>query len=322
MLLRELAPLMHEIDGLSQRGAIGEAIASGESERWIAITNRAIELVRQLPATNPKFVDFAKHVERRFTTVLAAFDDPATIKLLADRSDPPKAPLNNAIALGGRWLKTTVNDPARDQIIEDFQKAAQDSSPANESLAQVLRDVQNGQLSPEERSRIEQIVLTDLRDTTVARDMTEHKQAEARFLAMKDQPLALAGPLVDGTEFSSDQWKGKVILVDFWATWCGPCLQELPRVKDAYAKFHEQGLEVLGVSCDESADALTKFLADNPDMPWPQLFDASKPGWHPLARHYGVQGIPTMLLIDKKGVVRSTNAREDFEDQIPKLLAE
>ena len=57
-------------------------------------------------------------------------------------------------------------------------------------------------------------------------------------------------------------------------------------------------------------------------MPWPQMFDATKPGWHKLAKEYGVEGIPTMLLIDKQGTVRSIRAREDFEDQIPKLLAE
>ena len=120
-------------------------------------------------------------------------------------------------------------------------------------------------------------------------------------------------------------WKGKVILVDFWATWCGPCIAELPKVKKIYKDYHDKGLEILGVSCDSEAGELKGFIAKNPDMPWPQLFDAQqnpKLNWHPLAKEYGINGIPTMFLIDKKGVVRTVEARQEFEELIPKMLQE
>jgi thiol-disulfide isomerase/thioredoxin len=136
------------------------------------------------------------------------------------------------------------------------------------------------------------------------------------------KPFVLAGPAADGRPFSTEQWKGKVVLVDFWATWCGPCRGELPRVKKAYADFHSRGLEVLGVSCDNNGSNLAEFLAENPDMPWPQLFDAAHPGWNALAVQNKVNAIPTMYLIDKKGVLRSVEARKDFEERIPELLAE
>jgi peroxiredoxin len=113
--------------------------------------------------------------------------------------------------------------------------------------------------------------------------------------------------------------------VDFWATWCGPCREELPRVKKAYADFHDKGLEVLGVSNDYKADDLTKFVAADPAMPWPQLFDpaaAAQHKWHPITEGFGINGIPMMFLIDKKGVLRTVEARENFEEEIPKLLAE
>jgi peroxiredoxin len=96
-------------------------------------------------------------------------------------------------------------------------------------------------------------------------------------------------------------------------------------VKKAYADFHDKGLEILGVSNDYSADELKSFIAKDPQMPWPQLFDAQAAGkqeWNPITTGFGIDGIPTMFLIDKKGVVRSVTARENFEEMIPKLLAE
>ena len=79
------------------------------------------------------------------------------------------------------------------------------------------------------------------------------------------------------------------------------------------------------VLCDSDKDALQSFVKDDPGMAWPQLFDAAenpKLNWHPLAKQYGINGIPTMFLIDKKGVLRTVKARENFEEMIPKLLAE
>jgi len=96
-------------------------------------------------------------------------------------------------------------------------------------------------------------------------------------------------------------------------------------VKKAYEDYHEKGLEILGVSNDYEASALKKFVAKDPKMPWPQLIDESAARlhkWNPITQGFGINGIPTMFLIDKKGVCRTVNARENFEEMIPKLLAE
>jgi len=135
------------------------------------------------------------------------------------------------------------------------------------------------------------------------------------------KPVELKYTAVDGKEVDLTKMRGKVVLVDFWATWCGPCRGEVPNVVAAYKKYHEKGFEVVGVSLDEDKDAMLAYTKEQ-GMTWPQHFDGK--GWkNEVAVKYGIQSIPAMWLVDKKGMIRSAEARgEQLTTLIEKFLAE
>ncbi|HEX5106289.1 MAG TPA: redoxin family protein [Pirellulaceae bacterium] len=113
------------------------------------------------------------------------------------------------------------------------------------------------------------------------------------------QPLELAGTTAKGADFVWDAYRGKVVLVDFWATWCGPCRREMPGVKAFYEKHVDQGFDVVGVSLDQDQEALAQYLDEN-QIAWDTLAGDDT---QELASKYGVRGIPTMMLVDKDGKV-------------------
>ena len=146
------------------------------------------------------------------------------------------------------------------------------------------------------------------------------------------KPVELKFTAVDGRAVDLAQLRGKVVLVDFWSTHCGPCVAELPRVKAAYEKFHEQGFEVVGISCDTDKKDLKDYVQRH-GIPWPQYFDSQQQTDNKFTVAFGIDGIPHMFLVDKKGSLRFDDVRANdhyhpkdetagFEETIAKLLAE
>lgn len=137
---------------------------------------------------------------------------------------------------------------------------------------------------------------------------------------LKSKPLELKFRAADGSDVDLEKLRGKVVLIDFWATWCGPCMAEVPNLVKTYERLKEKGFEIIGISLDQEAADLNRVTKAK-KMTWPQYFDGK--GWqNDIARKYGIDGIPAMWLVNKKGVVADTDARKGFAEKVEKLLAE
>ncbi|MFH1748778.1 MAG: TlpA disulfide reductase family protein [Planctomycetota bacterium] len=114
---------------------------------------------------------------------------------------------------------------------------------------------------------------------------------------------------LDGQELKLSKLQGKVVLIDFWATWCGPCVAELPNVKKAYEQYNEKGLVIIGISFDQDADTARKFIAKK-KMNWTHVW-AKGGDKSELAKLYYVSGIPRTFLIGPDGKVADQDLRGD-----------
>ena len=277
-------------------------------------------------SSDPEGQQIAAQIQPQLQSLLLIFGDPDTksaVEAQAKSSDAAVAAKAQAALLSAHWAQESNDPAARDKMVDEAIAMARNNPKSQRMLGLLLSMSEKQGLPREVGDRLTDAV--GLIELPAAAELKAQIDDLKRLRKWEGQPLTIKGTTVDHKPFSSDQWKGKVILVDFWATWCGPCREELPRVKKIYADFHDKGLEILGVSNDYEADRLTAFLTADKAMPWPQLFDekaAAQEKFNSISADFGVDLIPVMFLIDKKGICRTANGRAELETLIPKLLAE
>jgi thiol-disulfide isomerase/thioredoxin len=119
------------------------------------------------------------------------------------------------------------------------------------------------------------------------------------------KPVELKFTALDGREVDLAKLRGKVVLIDFWATWCPPCRHISPDIVGLYKKYHSQGLEIIGVSVDSDHKGLADVIKEE-GLVWPQYCDF-KGTDNAIAAQFGIEEFPTLLLLNKKGIIVNKN---------------
>jgi thiol-disulfide isomerase/thioredoxin len=261
---------------------------------------------------------------RQFLALLVALGDDDAAAVLEKETggnDAKNLSAKSALVLG-RWWKNSKDAAAQEKILATVVDMAK-ADPTNEKLLQTLEIMARvGASSDELALRVVQVIRKTMKGDAAKRIAAE-LDPNGALRELLDKPLIVAGRTTNGKSLTTADLKGKVVLVDFWATWCGPCNAEIPRVRELYKTYHSKGLEIVGVDCDSDDDTVNTFIKDK-EMPWTQLREESQSDepWHPLAKQWGVAGIPTMFLLDKKGILRDVDARDGTDAKVAKLLAE
>lgn len=329
--------------------------AQDENAAWDTLQNEAAKLTEDLPADETEgrkilttrltkqrhdFEGFLKAYPQspnRWEARMAILSIENSIAMLEEReadpsshreelraiADDPEAPQNIRADAGLVLLQIASMEFDHDRT----EKSARDLSAAiNKFLETHPEDARAAALRFTEAQALEQFDLArakTLYEEAAKNDdpeIVEAAKGALELLDLRNKPLDLTFTAVDGRKVDLAKLHGKVVLLDFWATWCPPCVEEVPAVVEVYNKFKDRGFEIIGISLDKNKADLTKFTESN-KMPWPQFFDGK--GWeNEIAQRFKIQSVPTMWLLDREGKLTDATPRDRLEQAVEAALAE
>ena len=250
-------------------------------------------------------------------------------KALADKRSDVKAVGTKFMVEAGFALWGTWGEEEKSGLIEKIFTVISSTEPEGSQVDLVMTVVDFlGDMKGEAHA---QKLLSELmphfqssKDPQIQQVLISLKGIERR-LGLPGNQIKLTGTMLDGSKLDWESYRGKVVLVDFWATWCGPCRAEVPNVMKMYKAYHDKGFEVLGISLDERREQAESYIKQT-EIPWASMFsdNPSERGWNnPMAVRYGITGIPRAILIDREGKVVHMTARGAMLGQeLRRLLGE
>ena len=310
-------------EGLSMLRLTAERFGASDDERIVAAARQLSEQAgfveldwrqKQLQDDEPMSVEaFLQTVEKLLSAEAPGMQTLMMISHFAKTLDDKHAAARDQVsAMVGEKVDAML--AAEEVGVDTMFQLAQFATQAEYS----------GDLATAERLHTGLLAAADKAGQSQEVDEIREQVAEAKLrVGLVGQPLDVTGVLPDGTAFDWEKYRGKVVLVDFWATWCRPCLQEIPNIEANYEQYKDQGFEVIGVNLDDDVETLNGFL-ERRELLWPSIIseDPAARGFKsPMAQKCGVSAIPFVLLIGKDGKVLDIHVRgERLGEELAELF--
>lgn len=239
---------------------------------------------------------------------------------------PDNRRFSNLYGQLGRLYIKTENEQAADAIIKRFQSVMEPDLPGYRMLFGMLDEMERYEdmleafkVAEQQHPDAEPIlwrlayIYRKLGNTELA-DVYDRKADPTYELIGKPVPDFSAIDL-DGNPISLQDYRDKVVLLDFWAVWCGFCINEMPNLKRVYDTYKDQGFDIIGVSLDDEASELRDYIKEN-DLQWRQIYSGERWKDDPLAQQYNITGVPSQWLIDADGKLITHKARGEKLEQL------
>lgn len=296
----------------------GTALAKEEAT-WDTVAGvvTAIQDPKPEPATKEESIEI-------LTKGLVAFDKAYAAAMKADPANPMRweAALFDAMTRPSRQIIGLPPPKKTHFTLADILQAS--DAPARTKAKASYLNVMTAADAPEmdlaswvvmAEKHLKQFPLLESNE-----DVREKLGPAKVLIKLMEKPMELKFTASDGREVDLEKMRGKVVLLDFWATWCPLCIAALPQVRQVYKKQQQHGFEVVGISLDAEKEVMDAFVKNN-DMPWPHYYDGK--GWeNKISSKYGINRLPAMWLIDKKGMLASIHGEENLAEKVAQLLKE
>lgn len=297
-------------------------------QRTAALEKRAA-LIGELRDADPQHEKLAELLPTRWNLLTGMFgDDKAKFTALMEELDAAaKANAGKPLGLEAlharaqACMRAALTELATSEELTRAVDAFVDAAPKeDERPARLMMSVAQRHTSGDEQLAAYRRVVERYGDTRTGK----FAKGKLRQIEAVGKPYELQfSDAITGKSVSIAELKGKVVVVDFWATWCGPCVREMPHMKELYAEYKDKGVEFIGVSLDQPEDkgGLTKlreYCKEN-EIAWPQYYQGNY--WDSeFSMSWGINSIPTMFVLDQDGKLYSTEARGKLDELLPKLL--